>query len=143
MLDKDEMLHTVLDAGKSGAIHAFEPLYSQFPGTYALVAAPANIAAVLGNVLDTEQMTECFAVEDNLQHRAVYQAVLKNPVTQGLLIKKSRENCRIPLWGTDKFSLLPSSGEFPYPRRRSTPLYLYCPQTEGMAIAARNSHIFS
>lgn len=30
----------------------------------------------------------------------------------------------------------PSSGEFLYPRRRSTPLYLYCPQAEGMATSA-------
>ena len=65
------MLHAMLGADKSGAIHAFESLYGQFSRTYALVAALANIATVLGDVLDTEQMAECFSVEDNLQHRAV------------------------------------------------------------------------
>lgn len=57
------MLHAVLDAGKSGTIHAFESLYGQFSGTYGIVAALANVTAILGDVLDIEQMAECFSVE--------------------------------------------------------------------------------
>ena len=44
----------------------FESLYSQFSGTYALVAPPTDIAAIIRNVLDAKQMAECFSIEDNL-----------------------------------------------------------------------------
>ena len=60
------MLHAMLGADKSGTIHVFESLYGQFPGAYALVAAPTDIAAIIRNVLDAKQMAECFSIEDNL-----------------------------------------------------------------------------
>ena len=66
MPDQSEMLHAVLCSGESGTIHVFESLYSQFSGTYALVAASTDIAAIIRNVLDAKQMAECFSIEDNL-----------------------------------------------------------------------------
>ena len=71
MPDQSKMLHAVLCSGESGTIHVFESLYSQFPGAYALVAAPTDIAAIIRNVLVAKQVAECFSIEDNLQHRAV------------------------------------------------------------------------
>ena len=46
------------------AFRFFESLYSQFSGTYALVAASTDIAAIIRNVLDAKQMAECFSIED-------------------------------------------------------------------------------
>ena len=71
MPDQSEMLHAVLDSGEPGTIHVFESLYGQFPGAYVFVTAPADIAAIIRNVLDAKQMAERFPIEDNLQHRAV------------------------------------------------------------------------
>lgn len=62
----------------------------------------------------------------------VYKTALRVIIIKSFY-NKSRMNCTI-------HPAFLSSGEFPYPRRRSTPLHLYCPQTEGMAVAAHNNH---
>ena len=82
----NEKIHAFLDFGIPGTIYPLECFYGQLAGVNALVAALANVAAVLGDVLYAEQVAEGFTVKDDIQHRAVRQAVLKNPAHQVLLV---------------------------------------------------------
>lgn len=81
-----EILNAMLDFSVSGAIHVFQLAYAQFAILYTLVASLADVAAVLGDVLYAEQMTECLSVEADFNYGAIRERISKKPVAQVLFI---------------------------------------------------------
>lgn len=81
-----EILNAMLNFGVPSAIHVFQLAYAQFAILYTLVASPADVAAVLGDVLYAKQVAECLSVKGDFNYGAIREHISKKPATQVLFI---------------------------------------------------------
>ena len=66
-----EKINAMLDFSIPSTIHGLQLAYAQFAILYTLVARPADVVAVLCDVLYAEQVAKCLSVEGDFNYCAV------------------------------------------------------------------------